>query len=56
MSVYEDEDRYYCGSGGSCSSEGGAHDVNDAFLERSDRESREEGLFPASLNVAVAQQ
>ena len=38
MSGYEDEDRYYCGSDGS---EAGAHD--DTFLERSDRESREEG-------------
>ena len=38
MSGYEDEDRYYCGSDGS---ESGAHD--DTFLERSDRESREEG-------------
>ena len=38
MSGYEDEDRHYCGSDGS---EAGAHD--DTFLERSDRESREEG-------------
>ena len=37
MSGYEDEDRYYCGSDGSA----GADD--DTFLERSDRESREEG-------------
>ena len=44
MSDYGDEDRYYCDSDGSCGSEGDAHDVNDAFLERSDRESREGGL------------
>jgi len=37
MSGYEDEDRYYCGSDGSA----GADD--DTFLERSDRQSREEG-------------
>ena len=43
MSGYGDEDRYCCDSDGSCGSEGGAHNINDAFLERSDRESREEG-------------